>query len=505
MKRKQKGKLLLIGLIAVVCMGIGYAAITSINLLVSGSASAKANGEMVVRFVRNTATETAIENPEENAILMSGKLADGTDMSASNLTATVDTDTTASFNVGELEEIGSYAEFTYTVVNESDGVDASLSFDVETTNDSEEYFNITKTVDKPIIGENETAKVKVKIELINTPKVDDVEGAFTVTLTATPEEQDLNAPAAGETTKEVASKADFLRAVKNANIETIVLEDDVTLGNTNLSISDDTTIDFNGNTLDVKPGTLKVTDGSELVLEDDNGTGGITSTYNAITVEDGSSLVVNGGTYETTTYTSRGSVITIPQDADNAKITINGGTINGEYFAVTVFGDSELEINGGEMISTATVKNKDQNGTTYHAYSVRLSDGNLTMNGGKIQGYHGGLGLIGTATATINDGEIYVSESYVGAKDSYYCLYLEGNGSVEVKNGIFTNNGTNPLVYSSSTGLANLRGGTWTAKSANAFNGTATGKANIKVYGGTYKKNTNGTLTDYNVDAYRQS
>ena len=104
------------------------------------------------------------------------------------MNAGVEDDTHATFAARELDEVGEYVEFTYTVVNESDRLDVALSFDVESENDALDYFEIYKSVSKEKIVKNETATVTVKIELINTPKVEDFEGTFTVTLTATPEE-----------------------------------------------------------------------------------------------------------------------------------------------------------------------------------------------------------------------------------------------------------------------------------------------------------------------------
>ncbi len=508
MKRRKNSKLLLGLLVAIVSMGIGYAAIAGIGLLINGNASLKANGnneDFKVRFVRNDANETAIENPVQNAITFIGKHEDGTDMDTSGFSASVTDDTHAAFDAGDMETVGDYAEFTYTVVNESDAVDAMLSFDVSDVNDEDEYFEVTKDVNKAIIGEGETTTVKVKVKLIKVPTISDTEANFTVTLTASPvDEEDTSGSITG-TTQEVASASSFAKAIQNNNIDTIELDKDITIDkNANLKIDDNTTIDFNGNTLTVEPGSIKVVNGAELVLSDDTGNGGIQASNDAVTVKEGSEVIVESGTYETTEFTGRGAVIKIPAGEDNAKITVNGGTINGDYFAIASYGDSEIEINGGEMNSTATVKNgADSTGRTYHAYAVKLNSGHITMNGGSINGIHGGLALEGDSSATINNGTITLNNSYEGAKDSYYCLYVNGTASAEVNNGTFTNNGTNPLVYSSSTGLVNLRGGVWTGKSANAFNGSQNaGRDSIKVYGGTYKKNTSGTLTDYNVSAY---
>jgi len=167
MNKKKKSKLLLGLLIAVVALGVGYAAITGVNLLINGTSSVKSgDGDFVVRFVKNIASETAIDNPVENAIKISGKNADDSAMDVSGMSATVVDDTHATFSAGELDEVGEYVEFTYTVVNESDDIDAMLSFDVADENDAEQYFEITKVADKSVIGENETTNVKVKVKLM---------------------------------------------------------------------------------------------------------------------------------------------------------------------------------------------------------------------------------------------------------------------------------------------------------------------------------------------------
>ena len=505
MRRRKNSKMMLGLLIAIIGLGIGYAAITGVNLLVNGSASLKANGDFKVRFVRPDSNETAIADAQENAITISGHNADGTSMDVTNMEASIVDDTHATFAAGALDEVGEYVEFTYTVVNESEGIDAMLSFDVADTNGGEKYFEVTKTANKSVISEDETAKVTVKVKLINRPVVDDVDAQFELTLSANPyEQEDLSESTVG-TTSTVNSATTFAKAIQSSSVDTVELSSDITItNNTPLTVKEDTTIDFNGHTLTVEPGSIKVSNGAELILTDEDGNGGIKSTNNAIVVESGSELTVESGTYETTEFTGRGAVIRIPEGNDNAKVTINGGTINGDYFAIASYGNSEIEINGGELTSTATVKNgADETGRTYHAYAVKLADGHITMNGGTVNGIHGGIAIEGDAIATINGGTVTVNNSYEGAKDSYYCLYVAGNGSAEVVDGTFTNNGTNPLVYSSSTGLVNLRGGTWTGKNTKAFNGTPNaGKNSIKVYGGIYKKNTSGTLTDYDVSAY---
>ena len=187
MKRRKNSKIMLGLLIAVVALGVGYAAITGVNLLINGSASIKSNGNFSVRFVRPIASETAIDNAQENAITISGYNADESAMNVSEMSASVTDDTHATFAVGALDEVGESVDFTYTVVNESDeGIDAALSLEVADENDLADYFEITKSVGKNKIASNETTTVTVRVKLIGQPKVNDVEGTFKITLTSTP-------------------------------------------------------------------------------------------------------------------------------------------------------------------------------------------------------------------------------------------------------------------------------------------------------------------------------
>jgi len=177
-------------LIAVVALGVGYAAITGVNLLINGSASITANGNFSVRFVRPIASEEAIDSPVQNAITISGHNVDESPMNVSGMSASVTDDTHATFAVGALDELGEYVDFTYTVVNESDeGIDAALLLEVADENELSNYFEITKSVGKNKIAPDETTTVTVRVKLIGQPKVSDVEGIFKVTLTATPVEE----------------------------------------------------------------------------------------------------------------------------------------------------------------------------------------------------------------------------------------------------------------------------------------------------------------------------
>ena len=287
------------------------------------------------------------------------------------------------------------------------------------------------------------------------------------------------------TSESVASKitADVSTAAEVVNIFQDHMEDDVVLrlsddidlsSYSNLPITNNTTVEFNGHTITTAPNAIKATSGGVLRLEDTTGIGGITADRGAVVVEQGGTLIINGGIYTTTNYT-RGSGINAK---DGAKVIINNGTINAAYYAIGSDGIVDVTINGGELNSTATSKN----GTW--AYSVSISNGKFTMNGGKISGVHGGLALVGDVDAIISGGEIYEHESENGANDAYYDIYITDASSLTINDGKFVNDGTRSAIYSITNKDINIKGGTYIARGTELFNGTTAN--NIKVTGGKF-------------------
>ena len=163
---KKHLKILIFTLIAIVTLGIGYAGITAINLVINGDATASVNQEnFKVHFTQ--------------ALAISGS-------TGASGTSTIDSqdDTKATFDVTGLTKVGDYAEAVYTVRNDSNGVGAEISLSV--SNSNSEYFKVTETIldNKLQAGEETTAKVKV--EMIKTPITDSVSTSITATLTASP-------------------------------------------------------------------------------------------------------------------------------------------------------------------------------------------------------------------------------------------------------------------------------------------------------------------------------
>ena len=165
-QNKKALQIVLLVVIAVVTLGIGYASISAINLIINGNATANVNqNNFKVHFTQAQAI---------------------TGTTGVSGTSSIDTqdDTKAMFDVTGLTKVGDYAEAVYIVRNDSNGVGAEISLNLSNTNN--EYFKVTETIldNKLQAGEETTAKVKV--EMIKTPITDSVSTSITATLIATP-------------------------------------------------------------------------------------------------------------------------------------------------------------------------------------------------------------------------------------------------------------------------------------------------------------------------------
>ena len=173
-QNKKTLQIVLIVLVAVLTLGIGYASISAINLIINGNATANVNqNNFKVHFTQAQAI---------------------TGTTGASGTSSIDTqdDTKAMFDVTGLTKVGDYAEAVYTVRNDSNGVGAEISLSV--SNSNSEYFKVTETIldNKLQAGDETTASVKV--EMIKTPINDSVTTSVTAKLISTPIE---NANATG--------------------------------------------------------------------------------------------------------------------------------------------------------------------------------------------------------------------------------------------------------------------------------------------------------------------
>lgn len=160
---KKKGTYVALTVImAVLLLGIGYAAVSGINLTITGTAAAEYDStQFSVEFT------DAVSNNEMGTC------------SASNTT------NTGSFEVTGLKKTGDRVSFTYTIQNKSTELNAKLNTPA-IENDNAEYFNITAQYGTGAnLAPNATDTVTVTVELIKTP-VEPVSANGTVTCNATP-------------------------------------------------------------------------------------------------------------------------------------------------------------------------------------------------------------------------------------------------------------------------------------------------------------------------------
>ena len=151
-------------LLLVVVLGIGYAAISTIQLRIEGSASADPNQtNFKVEFTGSPTVSTP--SNVEATINPSNKLL-------------------ATMNVTGLTSKGDKETATFTIQNLSEDLSAQLTVGIENSN--EEYYKVTYDLKKGTLTAGETTTIEVTIELIKTPIEDIPETNIGVTLTATP-------------------------------------------------------------------------------------------------------------------------------------------------------------------------------------------------------------------------------------------------------------------------------------------------------------------------------
>ena len=149
-------------LVGILLLGLGYAAIQSITLNISGTASADPNqANFNVKF---TGT------PE---------VSDDT-----SVTARITNDTNATIDISGLTQKGESVNAIYTIQNLSTDLSADLS--VATTNSNTEYFTLSSRLAKTSLTSGETTTVMVTVELTKTPLAESVSSTIGVQLTAVP-------------------------------------------------------------------------------------------------------------------------------------------------------------------------------------------------------------------------------------------------------------------------------------------------------------------------------
>lgn len=146
-------------LIAVLMLGIGYAAVTQ-KLTVSGSAKAIANNTSFdIKFTEATASDS------------------------NKLSVKIDSDLVASMNVTGMTFVGDKVSATITMANQSPELTAEVA-EAVIDNQNSEYFKVTVNQVAGDLAPGATKGIVVTVELIKTP-LEVISGTFKVTIDAT--------------------------------------------------------------------------------------------------------------------------------------------------------------------------------------------------------------------------------------------------------------------------------------------------------------------------------
>ena len=174
-RNKKQLKVFMFALISLFALSIGYASISSVNLIVNGNVTASVNqNNFKVHFT----------DAEE--------ITGTTGVSGTSLIDDED-DTIASFNVTGLSKVGDYAEAYYVIKNDSSSIGSKISLDVANTNN--EYFVVNSRIFDTELQAGDTTNASVKIEMIKTPIENDVSTDIMVKIIASPLE---NSSATGD-------------------------------------------------------------------------------------------------------------------------------------------------------------------------------------------------------------------------------------------------------------------------------------------------------------------
>lgn len=153
-------------LVAILLIGLGYAALTSLTLNISGDVAA---------------------NPDDANFTVQFSSADAPVVSDSdNVQASINPSDPkkATIHVEGLTAKGDTATATYTIENKSNDLTASLS--AKTTNSNTEYFDVSYAFDSTSLKKLSKTTVTVTIELLKTPVQDTENSDIGLEITATP-------------------------------------------------------------------------------------------------------------------------------------------------------------------------------------------------------------------------------------------------------------------------------------------------------------------------------
>lgn len=165
MDKKAKTIIGVVLFIAILSIAVGFAAITSVQLNISGTAGATTSQE---NFKVEFTGEPETSDPKK-------------------VTATIDemNKAQATMNVTGLTAKDEFVTATYTIKNSSADLSAQLS--ATTTSSNTEYFDVTYNIDEPTtLTANGETTITVTVTLKKTPIEEPESGTIGVTITAAP-------------------------------------------------------------------------------------------------------------------------------------------------------------------------------------------------------------------------------------------------------------------------------------------------------------------------------
>ena len=159
----KRSTLLLIVIVAIIMvLGVGFAAITSTRLDITGNTTANPSQEnFIVKFL----SETEVSDPGKATAIVTG-------------------DTTATIAVQGLSAKGDTVTATYRVKNMSQDLSADLVLGIG--NNNEEYFRVTADLGKESLVAGEETTVVVTVELVKTLITTNERAQMEVQIIATP-------------------------------------------------------------------------------------------------------------------------------------------------------------------------------------------------------------------------------------------------------------------------------------------------------------------------------
>lgn len=184
-QNSKRGKLLLGVLVGIIALGIGYAALTNVQLSITGTAKAKGSAtqeDFRVRYVN--ATDTANTYESVKTVAANPVVVDTTASAGATATASITDDTHATFSVDGMAT-NDEVTIKYYVANLSTNLDAKIKIANDAvTNDQSDLFTVTVDANtNEVLQPGEVLPVTVTVKCIAQNKLDTT-GTFTVSYEA---------------------------------------------------------------------------------------------------------------------------------------------------------------------------------------------------------------------------------------------------------------------------------------------------------------------------------